>query len=172
MEKDVPKNNKDGKKKDKDVKKNNNDVSRLRGVLESCDTDIYKKRFEEAEALAKRIFDPDSGRVPLPYFTEHGEEHCKYVEQYLSDIIWGEKEDSRFDFDPTPEEAMYLLSAAWLHDIGMMYGIFDGEVSEHLQDDATVASLREGHEHRTAKYIHEKWKKRDGCGWSDKEKTQ
>lgn len=143
----------------------------LRDVLESCDTDMYKKKFAEAEALASSIFDSDTGYVPLSYFTGHGVEHCQFVEMYIDEIVLGNNEDSRFDFEPTPEEAMYLLSAAWLHDIGMMYCIFDGEKPEDLEDDVKVASLREEHEYRTAKYIHEKWKKSDGCSWSNKEKT-
>jgi translation initiation factor 2B subunit (eIF-2B alpha/beta/delta family) len=128
---------------------------------------ICAQRFAEAEKLAKTIFDKKSKNVPLPYFTEHGEEHCKSIERYLDDTIWGEKEDSKFDFIPTPEEAMYLLSAAWLHDIGMMYGIFDGEKPEDLQNPTKVATLRDEHEIRTSKYIHEKWK----SGWSEQEKN-
>ncbi|MHC4526451.1 MAG: HD domain-containing protein [Planctomycetota bacterium] len=125
------------------------------------------EKFCEAEMLARGILD-SGGSVPLPYFTGHGVEHCAAVERYLDEIIWGTDRPSEYDVIPSPEEAMYLLSAAWLHDIGMMYGIFNGEEPGDLQDYREAISLRREHEFRTSTYIRDKWE--DNCSWSEEEK--
>jgi translation initiation factor 2B subunit (eIF-2B alpha/beta/delta family) len=142
----------------------------LRGVLKYNTT--CKKRFEEAETLANRIFDGEQYK-PLPFYTEHGAEHCQAVERFLEQIIWKNGEGKlyeRHDFIPSPEEAMYLLSAVWLHDIGMWHGILDNEQPGDLQDAARVVKLREEHEVRASRYIHDKWTQRD-CSWWPEEKN-
>ncbi len=164
MKKDVPKNNKDGKKKDKDV-------YTLRDVLKG--NKACSERFAEAEALAKSIFNKKRHKniVPLPFYTEHGEGHCKAVESFLDKIIWKNGDgvlDEKHDFIPSPEEAMYLLSATWLHDIGMWYGIFDNEKPGDVRRRTRVIKLREEHEVRAARYILEKWAK--DCSWESEEK--
>ena len=65
----------------------------------------------------------------IPFFTDHGPAHCHGVEDLLNRIIFPPElnpDDPRM-LVPTPEEAMYLLAAAWVHDIGMIYGLFPGE---------------------------------------------
>lgn len=141
----------------------------LRAVLR--ENEDCARLFGEAEALAKRIFEADE-YVPLSFFTEHGEEHCKAVETFLEQIIWkkGQAElDEEHDFVPTPEEAMYLLSAVWLHDLGMWYGILDNEPPDDLKETRRVLKLRDEHEVRTARYIDDKWKDPD-CTWEPDEK--
>lgn len=140
----------------------------LRGVIRS--SDICNGRFKEAEALAKSIFNKKRHQklVPLPFFTEHGSKHCKKVEKYLNEIIWKRKEKSKYDFIPNAQEAMYLLSAVCLHDIGMWYGLWDNEDPNDLTDIKKVVQLREDHEQRTARYIQEKWS--DSSTWSQEEK--
>jgi len=150
-------------------KKSGSNNSKLRAVLnqdKKC-----AKLFGEAEALAKSIFEGEK-YVPLPFYTEHGEEHCKAIENFLDQIIWknGKAQlNKEHDFIPSPEEAMYLLSAVWLHDLGMWYGILDNEPPEHLQDTERVIKLRNIHEVRTSRYIHQKWAKPD-CSWQPLEK--
>jgi len=51
----------------------------------------------------------------LPYYTPHGPEHCEAVENLIHQIIPGRRHEQL-----TYEEKFYLLSAAWLHDIGML----------------------------------------------------
>ena len=130
-----------------------------------------KEKFLEAEVLAKRIF--ESGEyVPLPFYTEHGTDHCKAIEAFLEQMIWKNENgelDEKQDFVPSPEEAMYLLSAVWLHDLGMWYGILDNERPKHLQDATKVISLRNRHEIRTARYIQDQWPKRN-CSWEPDER--
>lgn len=148
-------------------KKNQANRSKLRAVVNQNET--CAKLFREAEALAKSIFEGKQ-YVPLPFYTEHGEGHCEMLEDYLDQIIWRKGEEpSEHDFVPSPEEAMYLLSAIKLHDIGMWYGIFDNEHVEDLRDINEVINLRNTHEFRTSRYIIEKWK--DSHKWPDDEKT-
>jgi len=137
----------------------------LRDVIEYCDNqrlkEIFKQRLDEAERLANGLFEREDC-APLPYFTPHGASHCKAVEEYLNQIIWGTEGQpvtlGEYDFVPTPEEAMYLLSAARLHDIGMMYGIFYGEKPADLAGDTPrVMRLRDEHEMRTVRYIQDEW---------------
>ena len=100
------------------------------------------QRVDEALRLARGLFEEGHGFVPLPYFTPHKESHAEAVEKILDQIIWGGGQLGDRDFVPTPEEAMYLVSAAWLHDIGMMYGIFPGERPADLVGD--VSRVRGG----------------------------
>ena len=149
-------------------KKSHANSSKLRLVLKQDKTCV--QLFEEAEALAKGIF-RGGHCVPLPFYTEHGEEHCKAVESFLDHIIWknGEAEiDEKHDFIPSAEEAMYILSAVWLHDIGMWYGIFGKERAEQIRSKQRVIKLRERHEFRTSQYIQEEWTA--DCTWSRIEK--
>jgi translation initiation factor 2B subunit (eIF-2B alpha/beta/delta family) len=143
-----------------------NGVRTLRDTVKLDDACTGK--FDQAERLAKSIFEREDC-VPLPYFTPHEASHCEAVEKYLDQIIWGRGEPGPYDFVPTPEEATYLLSSVWLHDIGMTYGIREGENPNDLTDYATVAELRRKHEVRTIRYIHEMWKWE--CTWSEEEKT-
>lgn len=131
------------------------------------------QKFEEAEKLARSLFSKE-GCVRLPYFTEHSAIHCESVEKYLNQIIWGTEKEclvlSEHDFVPTPEEAMYLLSATWLHDIGMVYGIFESEKPDDLKGDfKKKMQLRNEHEFRAIQYIYDVWK--DTCSWEEDEKT-
>jgi hypothetical protein len=144
------------------------DVRTLRGIVQLNKACAH--RFNQVKKLVKSLFDEREDCVPLPYFTPHGDSHSKAVESYLEQIIWGAGPLGPNDFVPTPEEAMYLLAAAWLHDIGMLYGIRDGEDPRHLQDPALVMRLRQEHEMRTVGYIHEVWKLE--CDWSPQEKTR
>lgn len=150
-------------------KKSRANISKLRAVVNK--NKICAKLFREAEVLARSIFKGDQ-YVPLPFYTEHGDGHCQAVESFLEQIIWKNgrtRLNKKHDFIPSPEEAMYLLSAVWLHDLGMWYGILDNEDPEHLQDAARVISLRDKHELRTSRHIHEKWAK-PNCSWKPQEK--
>ena len=125
--------------------------------------------FDEARRLALSLFDPNvPGRLIVPFFTDHGPSHFQKVAAILNKIIFPvppESLDSRA-FCPTPEEAMYLLAATWLHDIGMIYGIFDDERSKAPDIDWEL--YRGEHERRSTRYIQEKWY--NECSWSREEK--
>lgn len=151
-------------------KKSHANGSKLRAIVNKHK--ICAKMFREAEDLARNIF--NGGQyVPLPFYTEHGEEHCQAIERFIEQIIWKNGKarlNKKHDFIPSPEEAMYLLSAVWLHDLGMWYGILDNEPPEHLQDATRVIKLRDKHEVRASRYIHDKWARPD-CSWQPLEKV-
>lgn len=129
-----------------------------------------QNRFKEAEKLAYGIFEDSQGRyVPLPFFTSHGTGHCQAVEAFLIEIL-SNGNDPNKDFIPNPEEAMYLLAGAWVHDIGMMYGIFPGEQASDLANDPDYcAKLRNDHEVRTARHLWHEW--HIECRWTTDEKA-
>jgi translation initiation factor 2B subunit (eIF-2B alpha/beta/delta family) len=139
-------------------------------------------RFWEAQQLSEYLFDLSiPGRKLPPFFNDHGLVHFQSVSNLLSQMIFGpDPQEPGYSpdyaktllsglraFVHTPEEAMYLLSAAWLHDIGMVYGIFDNERVEGPGID--WESLRYGHEQRSSKYIQEHWW--SNCHWSKDEKV-
>ena len=158
---------KDGGQKEQTKRRS---LSPLREVLSK--SRYCKERVKEAENLAKSIYSGGEGKcVPLPYFTPHCMEHCEAVEGYLNWIIFGgeEQNNPNRDFVPTPEEVMYLLAGAKLHDIGMMYGIFQNENPHDLADNPGLCNkIRNEHETRTTGYILNVWKLH--CGWSNREK--
>ena len=125
--------------------------------------------FDQARRLSLSLFDPNvPGRLIVPFFTDHGPHHFQRVAEILNKIIYPVQPgslDSRA-FIPTPEEAMYLLAATWLHDIGMIYGIFDDERSKAPDIDWEL--YRGEHERRSTRYIQEKWNFE--CDWSREEK--
>lgn len=147
-----------------------NGIHTLRGVIESLDNSEYKERFGEAEQLARSIMSEEGHHIPLPHFTKHDLSHCEAVERNLDQMIWGGGRLGQRDFDPTPEEALYLLSAAFLHDLGMWYGILDGEDINAPPDYERAETLRNEHEERTVTFIHEKWQM--NCGWNDNQKAR
>lgn len=129
-----------------------------------------QNRFKEAEKLADGIFDDPEGRyVPLPFYTPHGTLHCQAVESFLNEIL-STGSDLIKDFIPNSEEAMYLLSSAWIHDMGMMYGIFAGEQAGDLGNNPDLwIKLRNEHEIRMTQHILNEW--RLECNWSYEEKA-
>jgi len=125
--------------------------------------------FDQAERLGRGLFDLRDGRVMIPFFTDHGPAHCARVERILDQILFPpgfDWQDPRL-FKPTPEEAMYLLSAAWVHDIGMVYGIFPGET---LDGPVRWDEHRDDHERRSARFVRGFWK--IDCNWNDVERMQ
>lgn len=144
----------------------------LRSVIKA--SSVLFGKFREAERLSKDIFrEKQEGKVPLPYFTNHQFEYCKAVEHSLDRIIFEKPVEK--DFIPTKEEALFLLAAAWLHDIGMIYGIFEGESPDDLipyeweKFPVKAESMRREHELRTSHYILKEWKL--NCSWPNKEKA-
>ena len=129
-----------------------------------------QNKFDETEKLAYGIFkDPQGRYVPLPFFTPHGISHCQAVEGFMNEIL-SAGSDLNKDFIPNSEEAMYLLSAARIHDIGMMYGIFSGEQASDIANNPDYcAKLRNEHEIRTTHHILNEW--RLECHWNYEEKA-
>tara|TARA_R110002072_G_scaffold303121_1_gene494598 strand:+ start:138597 stop:140435 length:1839 start_codon:yes stop_codon:yes gene_type:complete len=127
------------------------------------------KLFTEAEQLALSLFDlTKPTRMMIPFFTDHTISHMQRVEETLDRMIYGNVTDQGA-FEPTPIEAAFLLSAVWLHDIGMVYGIYENERSTN-GGDVDWDLLRTQHEERASRYIQEFWQ--DNCSWSKYQKIQ
>ena len=129
-----------------------------------------RDRFAEAEKLAYGIFEDSEGRyVPLPFYTSHGITHCQAVEALLDEILSGSADPNK-SFIPNADEAMFLLSGAWVHDIGMMYGIFRGEQAGDLANNPDYcATLRNQHEVRTSGHLLHEW--HIECQWNEDHKA-
>lgn len=140
----------------------------LRDILSPNPTCV--ERVAQAESLSRALFNGDQGRIVLPYFTDHTIPHCDAVERHLDRMILTSGSQAEGDFIPTPEEAMYLLSAAWLHDLGMVYGIFDAEQPADLHDSpGRSRHHRDNHDERTSTFLLEHWKVY--CNWERRERA-
>ena len=81
------------------------------------------------------------------WYTPHGTDHYKSVERILGQLL-PPKKRARL----TESERFFLLSSAWLHDIGMIKGLFDWDCNKFDFDD-----IREEHHRRSEKYINESY---------------
>ncbi|QNN23329.1 translation initiation factor eIF-2B [Planctomycetales bacterium ZRK34] len=134
--------------------------SRLREIVR--EDSLCSKRFEEAQALAIGLYDPNQPPHPkqlIPYFTEHRIPHLITVEDLANRLLFGEPNEDDLSeanwlLTPYAEEAMYLLSAIWLHDIGLIAGIFP---TDQVGPTTDWREIRDTHEDRAANYILNGW---------------
>ena len=96
---------------------------RLMSFIGPGDPHTLRERLEHVEVAAG----PDLSiwYINAPYFTEHGEPHVRGVIEALdrllpNDMYPGEESPTALE----PYEAFLLLSAAWLHDTGMVEGSY------------------------------------------------
>ncbi len=92
--------------------------------------------------IKKRVLDEHKkSKAPeLKWFTPHGEEHYKNVEMRLMQLL---PECN----DLSVNEKFFLLTSAWIHDLGMIKGILDGD--EQLDS----YEIRDKHHIRSEQYI-------------------
>lgn len=84
----------------------------LREILKSSDSDYYS-RFQEIESSVISVM--SNTRFFFPTYTNHDFKHLNNVEDIINSMLTEEvKEDLSY------EEIFCLLSATWLHDIGMI----------------------------------------------------
>lgn len=74
-------------------------------------------------------------RLPIPYYTDHGEGHSIRIISKLNKLI----KESMLEL--TNYEIFFLLVSAWCHDLGMFLG---RRVGEHPEDTRKVHHLRSG----------------------------
>lgn len=114
----------------------------------------YKKIFtniqKKVTEMYKEEIDP-----PLAYFTPHGPEHCKAVENLIYKLI-----PDKLYRSLKEEERFFLLSSAWLHDIGMLRSVYKSLriTNSDIKDDDDI-TIRDQHHLTAEKYIVENYTK-------------
>jgi hypothetical protein len=139
-----------------------------RSVLTEKERRILKARREDViqeEHLLRRleriqgcIEDLWADNPDLPWFTFHGPSHSFNVEMMLYELI---PVDRRCEL--CGDEWYYLLAAAWLHDVGMIYPLLKGDQRDLLghpdrQDQMfeEFRKVRVNHHERTDAYLQAK----------------
>lgn len=90
---------------------------KLREILKSSDSNYYSK-FKHIESSVISII--SNSKCFFPSYTNHDFNHLNNVENYINEILL---ENTKNELNI--EEIFCLLSAAWLHDVGMIP--FDNE---------------------------------------------
>lgn len=83
--------------------------------------------------------------MPLAHYTPHGVAHLRAVEDILHRLLPGQT-CRMFSED----ELFFLLASAWLHDIGMLKGIFP---SDTMDSNVRDAAIRNQHHTRSEDFI-------------------
>lgn len=157
---------------------------------------------KEADALIDDLFD-DRMAQRFSFYDRFAvflsKTHADSVEDTLEQLVFGESEDALIgqvdSFEPTPQECMYLVAAARLRCIGLLWGLlpaerqkradapankpadYDNSVStrpEWLLDDGSfdeikVQELNETFPERSSRYLLENWN--FNCSWTTPEKA-
>jgi len=102
-----------------------------------------KRKLENIRQAVSRLFKDYNNSIPLGGFTPHDKTHCEAVEKLIYQLLpercyRGLREYERF----------LLLASAWLHDIGMIRGIFD-ECDQKRSDH----QIRSKHHERSEIFI-------------------
>lgn len=103
----------------------------------------FGSRLETIRRLVKHLHMSKAKIPQVKWFTPHGEDHSKAVEDLMHSLI---PKDSYTQL--TEDERFFLLGSAWLHDIGMLRGIM-GDEYESISDE----QIREEHHRRSEQYI-------------------
>lgn len=82
----------------------------LRELIQDKD---LTKRFETIEKVMREDYLP-VWYIHCPHYTDHGSAHCEGVEAKLNELI-----PDDFKKELNEYEIFFLLSAVWLHDVGM-----------------------------------------------------
>ena len=106
--------------------------------------DSLGDRLDKIKQFVSKLMIDHEDIPQVAYFTPHGTSHLQAVEDNLYRLIPDEYHKKLGE-----AEKFFLLGAAWLHDIGMLKGIFHEENEKYLRDDV----IRENHHIRSAKYI-------------------
>lgn len=120
----------------------------LRDILKSSDSNYYTK-FEHIKSIVTSVM--SNSRIFFPTYTNHDLKHLNNVEKYIDSIL-----PENIKNDLNNEEIFCLLSAAWLHDIGMIpidnereeYECKSKEEREEYRND-----IREKHHIRSSLYV-------------------
>lgn len=124
-------------------------------------------RFSEAMSLAWSLFTDDI-YTPIVVSAKAKVWHCHSVESYIDQLVIDPSGLYNNCFVPTPKEALYLVSAGWLHDIGGVDGIFSEDHEKDSENHERYAEIIDECHLRTRKYIVEHWW--DYQHWAEEDK--
>jgi hypothetical protein len=114
----------------------------------------YQKKYNKIRKSVIKIYKISKKTLgELPYFTPHGRKHCQEIVNILHKLI-PKEHFSKLSM----KERFYLLTSAWLHDLGMLPLVYkeiynDENPNDHLND------IRKNHHKISEKYIVNNWAK-------------
>lgn len=157
-------------------------------------TENYPERWKEVVGLWRSLFKEHRDFYPVAKeFEPHIQaEHCVAIEELLDRIIYGTRSGTTMaygSFVPTAREALLLVSAVWLHPIGLLWGLKEDEfpaapkkrpartassaaapriVHRLPKENDHLEELAVDYHQRTAEYLTDIWKKHQT--WSDEDR--
>jgi len=105
---------------------------------------------EAIDQIENQVTQLCSKLTPPAFYTLHDTSHLKNVESNLNRIVMPDIGESVVP-QLNESEVFVLLAGCWLHDIGMLRGLFDDD------SDLTDEDIRHTHEQRSAKYVADHW---------------
>lgn len=123
-------------------------MTSLRNLLKSSNSDYYS-RFNHIRSEVTSIM--SNSRIFFPTYTNHDFKHLTNVEDIIDKILSDEVKKELSD-----EEIFCLLSAAWLHDIGMIPVNDEKEEYENMSSDERKEysmKVRDHHNIRSKNYV-------------------
>lgn len=97
------------------------------------DNGEYLERIRNA---VKQIHRDDQKNGPIAFYTPHGPEHFKAVEDNLHKLIPDEASESLDE-----KERFFLLASAWLHDIGMFRSVAREVCGNDINNQTILLSI-------------------------------
>ena len=123
-------------------------MTSLRTLLKSSNTDYYS-RFNHVHSEVTSVM--SNSRIFFPTYTNHDFKHLTNVEEIINKMLTEEVKKELSD-----EEIFCLLSAAWLHDIGMIPVNDEKEEYENMSPDERKeysTTVRDHHNIRSKNYV-------------------
>lgn len=109
-------------------------------------SEVLSDRLDKIKESVEKLHNDYEKESQLKWFTPHGVPHYRIVESRLKQLL----PNGCFQ-ELSIGERFFLLSSAWIHDIGMIKGIFPKD--SDIPDD----QIRENHHIRSEKFIVERY---------------
>lgn len=111
----------------------------------------YQRYLDILDAIENHVKELWSRHIGPPWQPLHDYNHNIQVEYYFYRLIPDKKIDKLDTY-----EWFILLSAIWLHEIGMIIGLFDDDEKQYNENaDKFALSVRNEHHERSVRYIKE-----------------
>ncbi len=102
-----------------------------------------ERRLDNIRKSVHKLYDEHKRLPQLPGFTPHSHSHCQGVEDLIHRLIPGARFKKLREY-----ERYLLLASAWLHDLGMIAGLLDGDGSS-----PSMEQIRSRHHERSEDFI-------------------